>query len=89
MKKNKVLNEEPGSSKPIFKIRALYGLNTGLVRFKYRFCLDETGLFCQEPGVSRKLNKNQVFEKKNYKLLGSGGSRYMYTVYVYNMYIFI
>ena len=34
VKKNGVLEEEPGSSKPISYIWVLYGLNTGFVRFK-------------------------------------------------------
>ena len=64
MKKHGVLEEEPGSSKPIFYIWVLYGLNTGFVRFKYGFCADETHLFWQKPGFSTKLKKNRVFEKK-------------------------
>ena len=63
VQKTGVLEEEPGSSKPIFYIWVLYGLNTGFVRFKYGFCADETHLFWQKPGFSRKLKKNRVFEK--------------------------
>ena len=70
VKKHGVLEEEPGSSKPIFYIWVLYGLNTGFVRFKYGFCADETHLFWQKPGFSTKLKKNRVFEKKNLQICG-------------------
>ena len=52
VKKTGVLEEEPGSSKPISYIWVLYGLNTGFVLFKYGFCTDEAHLFGQKPGFS-------------------------------------
>ena len=64
VKKTGVLEEEPGSSKPISYIWVSYGLNKGFVRFKYGFCADETHLFWQKPFFSWKLKKNRFFEKR-------------------------
>ena len=77
MKKTGVLEEEPGSSKPILYCiyGFLYGLNTGFVRFKYGFCADETHLFGKNRVFQKKMKKNWVLGKKNYKFVGSGGAR--------------
>jgi len=63
VKKNGVLEEEPGSSKSIPYIRVLYALNTGFARMK--------PIFFGKNRVFLKIEEKRCFfPKKTYKFLG-------------------